>query len=397
MKVLLITQHFPPEIGAASNRMNNFAYYLNRKDIELTVLTNEPSYPKKELYKDNTWGKEDNGLNDIKILRVSNPFKDYSKNKIKRVGLYLNFMLKGILNVLRNKERFDAIIVTSPPIFAAVIGVILKKKYKSKLILDVRDLWPDSVKDLNIFKNEIILKPAYFFEKIMYKHGDKIIINSKGFIKPLKGKGIKDDKIVYIPNGIRKKDFTMNQKVFDKKHDMIEIIYAGTIGYAQGIDSIVEIANNLREYENISFKVIGTGVDFEKIKSLISDYNLNNIELMGVLSKECVFEELLKSDIGFIHLRDLKVFETVIPSKIFEYMLARLPIIAGVKGYISQMILDNHIGLLSNPYDAHDMSRNILELVNNASLRKEISDNQLSLLRSEFIWDENIERLIDLL
>lgn len=397
MDVLLITQHFPPEIGAASNRMNNIAYYLNKERINLTVLTSEPTYPNREIYINSTWKKQDNGLNNLEILRVENPFKDYSKNKIKRVLLYFNFMIRGILNILKNKKRFDTIIVTSPPIFAATIGVVLKKKYKSKLIVDIRDLWPDSVKDLKIFKNETILKPAYFLEKTMYKRADKIIINSKGFIDPLKEKNVKMDKLVYIPNGIRQNELKIRKKDLEKNKKVVEVIYAGTIGYAQGIDSLIEVANLLKQYENIKFKIVGTGVELYKIKDLLSKYKLNNVEFLGVLSKDEVFEELLKSHIAFIHLKDLEVFKTVIPSKIFEYMLAELPIVAGVSGHIYQMITKNNIGLASNPYDIEAISKNILNLAYDDNIRKKIIKNQSKLLENEFIWDKNIKKLIDLL
>ncbi|MBS4539135.1 glycosyltransferase family 4 protein [Clostridium sp. D2Q-11] len=397
MKVLLITQHFPPEIGAASNRMNNIAYYLGKEGVDLTVLTSEPTYPNRRLYENSTWEKEDNGLDNIDILRVKNPFKDYSTNKVKRIGLYLNFMLRGILDVIKNKKRFDAIIVTSPPIFAAVIGVVLKKKYKSKLILDIRDLWPDSIKDLKIFKNDMILKPAYFFEKIMYKRADKIIINSEGFINPLKSKGIEDNKLVYIPNGIRSRDLIINKNDLEKKRDVIEVIYAGTIGYAQGIDSLIEVAKSLKDHKNITFKIIGTGVELEKIEDLASQYQLNNVKFLGVLSKNEVFTQLSKSHIGFIHLKDLEVFKTVIPSKIFEYMLAELPIVGGVRGYIANMISEKSVGLISSPYDVKVMSESILKLAQDEDMRKEMVNNQRKLLKDEFIWDENIKKLIDLL
>lgn len=397
MKVLLITQHFPPEIGAASNRMNNIAYYLNKENINLTVLTSEPTYPNKELYKNISWNKKDNDLENIDILRVKSPYKDYSSNKIKRIGLYLNFMVRGVFDVLKKKKKFDRIIVTSPPIFAAVIGVILKRSYKSKLILDIRDLWPDSIKGLKLFKNEIVLKPAYIFEDIMYKKADKIIINSKGFIGPLKDKGLEEEKIVYIPNGIMKQELNKIDKKLKKSNDIIEIVYAGTIGYAQGIDSLIEIANNLKSHTNIKFKIIGTGVELEKINNLIKCYNLNNVELLGVISKDEVFTKLSKCHIGFIHLKDIDVFKTVIPSKIFEYMLAELPIVAGVKGYISNMINENKIGLVSQPYDIKSMSEDILKLANDQRLRQELIDNQYKLLKEEFIWDQNIKKLIELL
>ncbi|NBI08145.1 glycosyltransferase family 4 protein [Senegalia massiliensis] len=397
MNVLLVTQHFPPEIGAASNRMNNIAYYLNEENINLTVLTSEPTYPNRDLYKNISWNKKDNNLENIEILRVQSFYNDYSSNKVKRIGLYLNFMIRGILDALKNKKKFDRIIVTSPPIFAVVIGVILKKRYKAKLILDIRDLWPDSVKELKLFKNEMILKPAYIFEDIMYRKADKIIINSKGFIEPLKSKGLDENKIIYIPNGIMKQELNKINNDFKKKNDIIEIVYAGTIGYAQGIDSLIEIAKNLRSHTNIRFKIIGTGVELEKIRDLIKSYNLNNIELLGVVSKDKVFRELSKCHIGFIHLKDIEVFKTVIPSKIFEYMLAKLPILAGVKGYIASMIYEKNIGLVSEPYDIKSMSENILKLANNEELRKKIIDNQSRLLKQEFIWDENIKKLIDLL
>ncbi|WP_069651040.1 glycosyltransferase family 4 protein [Caloranaerobacter ferrireducens] len=391
MNILIITQHYPPEIGAASNRMKNLSYFLNKLGHKVTVLTSEPTYPNKEIYKKKDHN-ELKGLENIKVYRVNTFLESYSRNKVKRLILYISFIFSGIYKLLKIKEKFDLIIITSPPIFVGILGIIAKLRYKCKLYLDIRDLWPDSVKALEIFQNKTLLNIAYRFEKFLYNKSDKLIINSTAFKEMLLKKGQTESDIIYLPNGIAN-EFINRISYIEKDDNFVRVIYAGNLGYAQGLEALIETAKLLKDYKKIKISVIGGGVELEKLISLSKKYDLKNIEFLGVLPREKVVEELLKSHIGIIHLSNRKIFETVIPSKVFDYMVTKLPIVAGVRGEIARLLLESGCALICDPYDSKKMSEYILQLALDKDLREKKGENGYTYLLKHFVWDKNIKEL----
>jgi hypothetical protein len=396
MKILVITQHYPPEIGAASNRMKNITYFLNKLGHEVVVLTNEPSYPRKDIYNGNIYDRELKDLKNIEIYRAKTVINSYSGNKIKRLILYLSFLLSAIIKLLSVKKRFDLIIVTSPPIFVGVLAIIAKLKHKCTLYLDIRDLWPDSVEALGIFKNKAVLNLAYKFEKYLYQNSDKIIINSMAFKDILLDKGLNEGKIIYLPNGMTEKEIA---KVREKNLDIrtVKVVYAGNLGYAQGLETLIEAAKLLKKRQEVLFQIIGDGVEKQKLMGLVQKYDLHNVEFLGILSKYEVIEKLLESDIGIIHLKDNKLFETVIPSKIFDYMAAKLPIVAGVKGEIARLIKESDCGFVCAPNDSKRMAENIVKLMSDKMLREQKGKNGYKYLKKYFIWDKNMDKFNQLI
>lgn len=157
-KVLIITQNFHPEIGSHANRMNNIFQLLQIDGYEVSVLTTEPSYPNKHLYEDEKfWNNK--SLNDHEnIHRVHVKNRKYAFSMLNRLIHYIEISLKMLFFVLFDKQKYDAVFVTSPAIFMAFVGVIAKIKYKSKFILDIRDLWPESLKGVGVFNNKWIIK-----------------------------------------------------------------------------------------------------------------------------------------------------------------------------------------------------------------------------------------------
>lgn len=268
-KILLITQNFYPEIGSAGNRLKNIYLMLQRKGYDVRVLTTHPSYPEKDFYhNDKFWDEEELNSEDKRIIRVAVKNKKYAFSFINRLIYYLEIMSRMIIFIFRDKNKYDLIYVTTPPIFVAFSGVIAKHKYKSKMILDIRDLWPDSLKGVGVFKHSLII---WFFkrvEKYIYKKSDHIVINSKGFQNHLMDQ---KEKITFIPNSARKEELPNNDK---KTTEQFTVVFAGNLGLAQDINVFENIIEKLKDHD-IKVIIIGYGVNKQKLEKSIAEKNFN--------------------------------------------------------------------------------------------------------------------------
>ena len=387
-KVLVISQHFPPEIGAASQRMNYMAQFLHDLGYDVTVLTSEPCYPKRDLYSDYYQG--DKKEYPFSLKRVKPLSKGYSKGKFARVYHYLTFMVKSLFTVARDKNKYSYVIATSPPIFIGLLGVLAKMRFRCELYLDIRDLWPESVEGLKVLKkNNVFLRLGYYLETFIYNRSDCIIINSQSFASKVKDKLKTTKDMLYIPNGVSKSQLEKAVKK-NKDNSVLQVTYTGNMGMAQGLTTIIEAAKLLETSPNIHFNLVGTGVCEKEVKDLAVKYKLENLTFFGAKSRAETMEILSNSHIAIIHLIDAKIFETVIPSKVFDYMLSSLPIVAGINGEGAKIIRDSGCGILFEPENPLALAQAIGSLEKDGVFRQNMGGKGFDYLKDNFMWDNNI-------
>ena len=231
------------------------------------------------------------------------------------------------------------IIATSPQLLVGVAGAVVSKINKKRFLIDIRDLWPDIVLDMNVMKK---YNPIYLFlkllEKFMYTQSTYLVYNSPGFKEYL---GTKYDKnrMKLITNGID--DFILNY--FESKEterlpkDKYQILYAGNLGIAQDIKILVELADRRKDIEIL---LIGKGSQENLIKEKIKSLNLKNITFISSIPRNELLKLYERADILFLQLKDIKMFEKTIPSKIFEYLASQKPIIFGVEGIAKKILME---------------------------------------------------------
>lgn len=394
-KVLILTQNFYPVIGSAGNRMKNIYQLLNEHQFETKVLTIEPSYPNKNLYKDpDFW--DDKELNDEseKIIRVPIKNKKFSNHIFSRLLFYLEIMFRFLTMLWKlRKEKFDYILVSTPPIFIVFSAFIGRVLLKSKLILEVRDLWPDSLLGVKAFDSKFIIGIFRYFEKWMYRKADLIIINSKGFEKHIQEKLVDGNKqIVYLPNGPRQSEI-QDHRPYNQE---FSVVYTGNIGLAQDIDRLKQIAKSLH-YNNIKFNVIGYGVKVDEFSGYLIDNSLTNVHIYKPTTRSKSLELIRQSNVAIAFLNDEEVFSTVLPGKIIDYMTGGTPIIAGVKGTSAATIIQNKVGFVFEDQNVEDMVSKILELKYDRSQLQRIGENCRITVQQDFLWEDNINKLIEII
>ncbi|WP_099159454.1 glycosyltransferase family 4 protein [Virgibacillus ndiopensis] len=395
-KVLIMTQNFYPVIGSAGNRMKNIFQLLNENKIDTDVLTTEPAYPNKNMYNNNEfWDDETLNEDTTKIIRVPIKKKRFSNQILSRLFFYIEIMCRFLTMVFKmRKNKYDYILVSTPPIFIVFSALVGKRLFKSKLILEVRDLWPDSLSGVRTFDFKLILNLFRYLEKRMYRLADFIIINSKGFETHIKSRlKHKTTPIVYLPNGPRINEL-VDQK--NKTEQEFRVVYAGNIGLAQDINRLKQIASLLNEKE-IRFDVLGYGIKTNEFISYLDEKKLYNVYIHEPTTRKKSLNLIKNSDVAIAFLNDDKVFSTVLPGKIIDYMTCKTPIIAGIKGTAAEIIKKNQTGYVFGEHDVNGMVNKIIDLREDPDELNRLSTNCSRIIEDDFLWEKNITTLTEII
>lgn len=386
--ILMISQNFYPEIGSAANRMKNI-YELLEDKYELTLLTTEASYPNKGLYSDPEFWDNEKLNHNTNINRVKIKNRKYTRSMFNRLLYYIEMMLRMFCFVLFSKKQFDVVLVSSPPIFLGIVGVIAKIRFKAKLILDVRDLWPDSLKGVGVYDNRLIIGTFKLIEKFLYRQANQIIINSKGFKYHIEKNSHKKTPIHFLPNSIREYElFNTNSKA-----EQFSVIYSGNIGLAQDIDFLKGLSKALNA-KQIRLNIIGFGLNRVELQNYVKENNMKNVHFLKVITRKKCLELLKGNHVGVVCLKDEEVFKTVLPGKLIDYIACGLPIVAGASGNAKTMIEQQKIGYVADTRNMDSIVEYILHLKENSNQQESIKEQGEKIILNNFLWEKNIEVLI---
>jgi len=381
LKVLFLTQYFPPETGAPQNRLHSLANYLSEFGAEVNILTAMPNYPKTEIYegyKNKWYFKEKDGP--ITIHR-SWIYVSKSKGVISRLLNYFSFVFTSLCIGLIKVEKHDVIICESPPLFLGITALFLKLLKGSKLVFNVSDLWPESAEKLNIINNNFLLGISYRLEALIYKKSNLISGQTQGIISNINQR-FPDIPTHLIRNGIDTKQFSKigNGKAFRLKHHIPEnvfvIAYAGIIGHAQGLEIIIEAANQIKSEENIIFMMVGDGPVKDELLYLAKEKKLNNILFINSVPRNEMTDVIDACNCYVTPLRKNELFLGAIPSKIFEPLYFSKPVLLGVDGEAKKLFVEEgKCALHFEPENANALVDKIKQLYQSPELCETLGKN----------------------
>lgn len=361
MKILVVTQYFWPE----EFRINDICRGLNELGHEVEILTGLPNYPEGKLY---------NGYSYLK----RGP-KKYKGMKVTRVGIiprgksnsillalnYLSFMISASIRIIPMIfKQYDKVFVFQvSPLTTAIPAIILSKLKKIPSYIYIQDLWPETFYSIVNISNKSIRKLMKRICIKIYNSFDKLLIASRGYEEILIKECIDKNKIEYFPQWAE--DFYSNVEEIDKlKNDFI-ITFAGNIGKAQSVNTIIEAANMLKDKKNIRWNILGDGSELENIKNMIDKYDLkNNVNLLGRKPSSDMPKYFSKSDALIVTLKDEEILRVTLPAKVQSYMAAGKPIVAAISGEGNRIIKESNCGLVCEAEDYIKLSENILRLFN---------------------------------
>ncbi|WP_246942800.1 glycosyltransferase family 4 protein [Bacillus pinisoli] len=392
-KILVITQNFYPEIGSAGNRMKNIFQLLIDQGYDVKVITTEPTYPNKNIYEDQAfWDDDSMNQHTEKIIRVKVKNRKYSRSIINRLFYYIEMAIKMIFYILFNRGNYDYVFVTSPPIFIAMVGLLASVRYRCKLILDIRDLWPESLKGVGVFNYPFIIYIFKQIELILYKKSTQIIVNSRGFILYMQNAGISLKKITYIPNAARESEVVSK----DEETLGFNVVYAGNIGLAQDANVLMNLAYELNKHE-INLSIISYGMKRKELVDFVNENKLSNVKIIKPKTRKECLNIISQHQVGIVTLNESEVFKTVLPGKVIDYMTCRVPIVAAVSGNTKDLIEKERVGFVSTTRDASELLEFILTLYKSPNLYNEICSNCTRFINEYFLWEKNCHDLINII
>ena len=389
MRILFLTQYFPPEIGAPQNRLHDLGVRLKKLDIDIEVLTAMPNYPKMEIhegYKNKRYTKEK--ISEITVYR-SWIYTTKSKGVFKRLLNYFSFVFSSFWVGLIKTKKYDYILCESPPLFLGITAYMLCVFKRSKLIFNVSDLWPESAEKLEIVTNKGFLKIAYWLEKVLYKKATIITGQTKGIVDDIKKRYPKTNPY-WLPNGVDLSFFTPNstnsnwRKENNYSDNDILFLYAGIIGHAQGLEVILNAAK-LTQNKSVKYVLIGDGPVKGDLLKIAKELALDNVVFYDSIPKSEIIKVIDCVDAVIVPLKKLDLFKGAIPSKIFESLAMKKPLLLGVEGEAKTLFIDDgNAGLFFEPENHKDLASKVEILANSKEILKELGENGRTYVAKNF-------------
>lgn len=354
MKVLFLTDNFVPETNAPATRTYEHCKEWVKQGVDVTIITCVPNFPKGKVfggYKNKLIQKE--VIDGIKVIRVWS-YISANQGTVKRILDYVSFMVGSFLVGLFIKT--DLIVATSPQFFTAISGRWLAFWKRRKWVMEVRDIWPESIKAVGAMKDGYILKFFEYLEHEMYESADKIVVVTDSFKKYIvETHGIEKSKVGVVKNGINSDQFIPKDKDQQLLKDLnlegkFIIGYIGTHGMAHALDFILASAHQLTN-EKFHFLLVGDGANKQNLLILKQRLNLQNVTMLDNVDKNRVKDYISILDIGLVNLKKSDTFKSVIPSKIFELCAMHKPILIGVEGEAKKIVEDYKVGCAFIPED----------------------------------------------
>lgn len=352
MRILFLTDNFPPEFNAPASRTYAHCKEWVKLGAKVTVITGVPNFPKGKVFDGykNRW-KHEEEMEGIRVIRVWT-YIAANEGFLKRTIDFISFMITSFFAGLFIKT--DVIVATSPQFFTAIAGRWLSFFKRKPWVMEVRDIWPESIKAVGAMDGNLVIRYFEYLEKRMYKSASKIVTVTDSFKRQLIEKqGISEDKIGVFKNGVDTaifqpvpKDETLLCKL--GLNGKFVIGYIGTHGMAHKLDFVLKNAKMV-ENKDIHFLFLGTGAEKESLLRLKEQLKLENVTMLDSVPKQQVSKYISILDVGLVNLKKSKTFESVIPSKIFELAAMHKPILLGVSGESKEMVEGYNIGVGFEP------------------------------------------------
>lgn len=395
LRLLILTQYFPPEVGAPQNRLFELALRLQTMGMRVEVLTAMPNYPQMKIYPEYVGIK--NRKEEISGLQVyrSSIFVSQSKSIIARLRNYFSFVFSSAKAGRKIEGDFDFLMCESPPLFLGYSAMYLSRKKKAKLIFNVSDLWPESAEKLGVVTNRRLLNLAYQLEAKIYRRSVLVTGQTKGICENIE-KRFPTVETYWLPNGVdldyydpSKIEKTGWRKKNNFSDDDFILMYAGILGLAQGLEVILKAAEILKNETRIKFVFMGSGPCKDELLELQTKLNLSTIFFFETVTKREMPAILLEVNAAVIPLRKLELFKGAIPSKIFESLAMKLPLLLGVDGEARSLFIDTgKCGLYFEPENAEDLAAKTFQLFLDPKLTEQMGQNGRNFAAQKF--DRNL-------
>lgn len=367
MHILFLSDNFPPEGNAPATRLYEHALQWVRTGHMVTVITCAPNFPEGKLFDGykNSWRKVE-VMDGIRVVRVKS-YITANEGFFKRTLDFFSFMLSGFFFGCFER-RFDVVVATSPQFFCAIAGMLLGLVRRKPFVLEIRDLWPESIVAVGAMRRNFVIRMLERIEMLLYRRAKRIVTVTNGLRDSIVSKGISKEKIVVVINGVdltRYSPRDPDDNLLDKYglRGKFVIGYVGTHGMAHALNKVVAAAEIMKGRDDIAFFFAGSGAERERTEKLVKSLGLSNVRMIPRQPKELMPALWSICSLALIPLRDSPLFVSAIPSKMFEALGMGIPILLSVPdGESTNLIKPTGAGICVKPEDPGALAKAIESL-----------------------------------
>lgn len=398
MRILLITQWFDPE---PTFKGLVFARELQALGHEVEVITGFPNYPGGELYPGYKQKWLSRGvIEGVRVTRVP-LYPSHSGSAIKRVLNYVSFMLSSCLYGVFGAKKADIIYVYHPPITVGLSAAVIGFLRRTPFVIDVQDLWPDTLRSTGMINNERALAVAGKVCNWNYRRAKHVVVLSPGFRKILIERGIPKERLSVIYNWCDEQALaidsatTVNTSYMD---GYFNVVFAGNIGKAQALEAVIRAAQIVWERDKlVRFVFVGAGVEVESLKTLADQLGVQNVRFVPRVPMAEVGTILSRADVLLVHLKDDPLFTITIPSKTQAYLAVGKPILMGVRGDAADLVTQAQAGITVAPENDKAIAEAVLRLAAlPAAEREQMAMNAANFYRQNLSLKSGSQKFADL-
>lgn len=380
MKIVVICHYFPPEIGAPSARIYEMAKHWIELGNEVHVVTCFPNHPTGIIPEEYRGMKYKHEMMDGIHVHRNYVYATPNKGFIKKTMGHISFMFSSVLFSMNKISKPDVILTSSPTFFSILSGYYYSLRKKAHFVLEIRDLWPAAMIELGVMKEGAITHILEKMELFFYRKSKRLIMVTKSFKDNVIERGIDSNKVHVITNGVDQKMFNTQDKDQSilkqyELEDKFVISYVGAHGISQNLTTILKVAQNLQGDRKIQFIFVGEGAEKDLLKEIVDKEKISNVKFIGSQPKEIIPKFYNISDLSLIPLKDIELFKTFIPSKMFEIMACGTPIVASVEGEAEEILNESKAALVVKPDNVEEITQAILKLKTDKELYRSMKEN----------------------
>ena len=366
LKILLLQQYYFPEMAGGARRAKELSEQFVKKGHSVTVLT---TYPRDFRSMPGFEAKKYEVLNNVFVIR-NNTIFNVGKNPIFRMISYFMYVIHSFIFISRNRKKYD-ILISQAPLPSAIAAALANKFYKIFHHFDVLDILPDLGIAAGMIKNKLFITLLYNLEKWVYDHSNTISTVTEGQLNNINNKGISKTKLCCIPDWIDNTFFKINLDLYKSEimesynyQDKTIISFVGNIGVLQNPKIFIQLMESLikDKLDEFLFLFIGDGIMLPKMKKIVKNKNLQNVEFIGKVKRELIPALMRMSDILVTNYLSDEHLNLYIPGKLFEYAISERPIIIGARGDAKNFIEKYGLGLVVSPSDVIGFKNAIIKI-----------------------------------
>jgi len=400
LRIAFLTHYFPPEVGAPQTRMFELARRLHDGGDAVTVITAFPNYPTGVVH-DGYGGRfaMEESIDGVRVLRRW-VFATPNAGFLKRIVNHFSFVLSS-LTALRAMGHVDVIFVQSPPLPIGIAAMVFSVVKRAPFVFNVSDIWPQSAIELGALRNPVAIRLAEMLERLIYRRAARITVPTNGILRQLADRGVQREKLVLLTNGV-------DVDVYDRQapnHRLARrlglegrkvFMYAGTHGMSQGLDVILEAATQTHD-PDVLYVLAGDGADKESLVARAEREEIQNVRFLPTQPKSTMPSLLNLAYAGVISLKPLEVFRAALPSKMFESMAVRQPLVGSIWGEAADLIEEARCGVVVEPGDPAALARAVELLAADPALAREMGERGRAYVVEHFNRRRIASRLRELL